>query len=340
MGNVIQATSQISSMGVTRSSSTTTPDLSGYLTVSQANQTYYTKPDSDTRYYTKDQSDSQYLTPTTGDVRYYTKQQSDSRYLTSSLGDSRYALASSALQLDNPSSITPSIPLGSGISNPAKSPTVLFATRPNLIDGYYWYFAGLTDYQYINGVKQYDPMFSPVRLYTRFNMVDGKHWVRVFSAPSVNPANPVSVNPTENFVGYNIPMVGFLMQQQNGSNQNYSYLPGSVARPFNFITTSNVQTLSVGGNKPGFKISVGAAMGHGFYISSWTSSFTVGSIASMQANGPTVGSCIGTTQLPSVSAGTGGRFPNVMVWGIGNSTTTPTYTLSEPGTVWETWITW
>ncbi len=330
MGNVIQATSQLSTMG-NITGSTTAPDLSSYLTYAQANQDYYTKSQSDSQYLTSTAGDTRYLTPASGDARYYTKQ----------LSDARYALATSALQLDNPQSITPSIPLGSSISYPAKSPTELLGNRPNLPDGYYWYFAGFSDYQYINGIKQYDPMFSPVRLYTRFNMVDGKNWVRVFSAPCINPANVVYTSPIENYVGYNIPMRGFLMQQSDGTNRNYSYIATTAARPFNYMNNYQ-QVLSVGGNKPGFKICVGSANGHGFYISTWTSPSSIGGVASMNTSGPSFGSCLSPTTLlmGGVPAPSNGRFPDMMVWGTGNSTTSPTYTLLAPGTVVESWITW
>jgi hypothetical protein len=193
----------------------------------------------------------------------------------------------------NLSSIS-SLSLGRNL-HPA-SPSEL--SRQNVTqDGFYWYLAPV--------------MSQSVNLFTRFNWIDGRAWVRVFSSPAGSP-------PTTNAIGLNIPWTGFLIQQSNGTNQTYSYMTET-----QLFNTRNNTTVSTGGNKSGFRFFIGLPGGHGFYNTSqlpcnWAS----GAIGSVGAG----------------FDGTCGTFPDNIKWGIGTSSTI--YNLSPAGTVWETWITW
>ena len=186
-------------------------------------------------------------------------------------------------------------------------PTPIYSNPQSVVN------AGITT----NGFYLYrtGSMTSPVFLYTVFNMVDNKHWCLVFSSPYGSTA-------TVNEIGKNIPFTGFLIQQQGGTNRSYSYF--SSQQLFN---TRSDTTLTTGGNKPGFRVYIGQAGGHGFYNTS-----------QLVCNWPNNNGAVGAGWSNVTYTGCG-NFPNNIRWGIGTSTTSAAYSLAT-NTTWETWITW
>lgn len=178
-------------------------------------------------------------------------------------------------------------------STPASSPQQI--QNIGLLNGYYWYKS--------------QSMTSAIQLYTYTNMTDGKPWVRVFSSPFAS-------NATLNYVGYNIPWKGFLIQRDVQDYRYYSYF--SSYQTFN---TRSDTTTTTGGNISGYRVFIGNAGGHGFYNTS-------------QAP------CSWSNAGGSVGAGydgTCGSWPNGLRWGVGQSGTAQ-YTMVS-GT-WETWLWW
>jgi hypothetical protein len=180
-------------------------------------------------------------------------------------------------------------------SNPANSPTDLKAAGPPP-NGFYWYQSG--------------SMTAAVSLYTDFDLVDSKAWVRVFSSPYNSTA-------TVNEVGKSIPWNGFLIQRNDAGLRGYTYFGSNQL----FNTRSSTDT-STGGNRSGMRVFIGAAGGHGIY-----------STAQNPCNWPDGVNAIGA----GWNGSTCGSFPDGLLWGTGQSGN-PVY-LNASGT-WETWITW
>ena len=230
-----------------------------------------------------------------GDLsNYLTYAQANNVYFTQTEANRRFLSRSDPL-LSN----LPNINVGQVIHSIGPSQLASLGIRQ---DGFYWYLT--------------PRMTQTVNLFTRFNWVDGRSWVRVFSSP-------MGSLPTVNMIGMNIPWNGFLIQQSNGANQAYSYINTTSGTPL-FNVRSDT-TLTTGGNKPGFRVYIGQAGGHGFYnttqgVCSWNNS--AGAVGSGWISDG--GSC--------------GTFPSNIRWGMGQTSTA--YTLSPAGTVWETWITW
>jgi hypothetical protein len=185
-------------------------------------------------------------------------------------------------------------------SNPALSPQEL--QDKGYPDGMYWY-------------KMPD-MEESVKLMTKMKSSDNKPWVRVFSSKYETP-------PTENFIGKNIPFKGFKIQTADELTQGYTYFD-----TYQFFKERDSKNLSTGGNRPGSRVYIGKAGGHGIYTASQEI-----------CNWPYPGTgAIGSGWMPDTECGT---FPDKLKWGTGtNSTSSSAYTLSSPNTVWETWLWW
>lgn len=152
-------------------------------------------------------------------------------------------------------------------------------------------------------------MAQAVSLYTRFNMVDSRPWVRVFSSPFASTA---TVNETNK----NIPWKGFLIQRDGNDYRNYSYFSSNQL----FNTRQDNSTAS-GGNKGGYRIFIAYNGGHGFY-----------NTGQQPCNWQDSNGAVGAGY-----DGSCGTFPDSTRWGTGNSGT-PNYTMV--GGTWETWIWW
>jgi hypothetical protein len=186
---------------------------------------------------------------------------------------------------------------GSAYSSPQQLSDDAEADNITLVDGTYTYFIPGTN--------------DTVDLYTAFNYVDSKPWVKVFSSPYGSTA-------TLNHVDIGLNFKGFMIQQTNGSDRAYSYFSTSKA----FATRNTTGETTTGGNKSGYRVFIGYAGGHGFYNTS-------------QAT------CSWSTSEGAVGAGFNGScgsFPNGLRWGLGNSGT-PHYTMRTSST-FETWIWW
>lgn len=147
-----------------------------------------------------------------------------------------------------------------------------------------------------------------VNLYYSANLEDSKGWVRVFSSPFRGTA-------TVNFVGFDIPWKGILVQRNDNSFRGYTYF--SNAQLYNERTSTATST---GGNKSGYRIYIGRSGGHGIYNTSQNP-------CSWQNASGAIGAGYN---------GTCGDFPNDLVWGTGDGD--PFYA-NTSGT-WEHWIWW
>ena len=186
---------------------------------------------------------------------------------------------------------------GSAWDSPDQLQTAFTNENISLVDGYYTYRIPNT--------------LSSVDLYTAFNYVDSKPWVKVFSSPFASTA-------TLNHVDIGLNFKGFMLQQPNGADRVYSYFSTSKA----FATRNTTGETTTGGNRSGYRVFIGYAGGHGFYNTSQATCNWGDSAGAVGAGYD--GSC--------------GSFPNGLRWGIGNSGT-PHYTMRTSST-FETWIWW
>ena len=185
---------------------------------------------------------------------------------------------------------------GSAYSSPQQLSDDAEADNITLVDGTYTYFIPGTN--------------DTVDLYTAFNYVDSKPWVKVFSSPFASTA-------TLNHVNIGLNFKGFMLQQPNGADRVYSYFSTSKA----FATRNTTGETTTGGNRSGYRVFIGYAGGHGFYNTSQATCNWSNSTGAVGAGWD--GSC--------------GSFPNGLRWGIGSGTAN--YTMRSSST-FETWIWW
>lgn len=189
---------------------------------------------------------------------------------------------------------------GTSKTIPAKSPDEISSL--GYPDGFYWY-------QPVGST-------SPVRLFTRFNMIDNKAWCLGVSIQTPNIV-------LENNLNLNIPFKGILFQNVRFVDRgDGTYLPGvtnvaysyfSTAQPFNKRVDLN--TTTSGGNRSGFVVNLGGSATHGFYRKT--------SVVCSSLN----------SDLASF-----GPSPNLWVWKGNHPTTSLETVLSSY--LWQTWIWW
>lgn len=209
-------------------------------------------------------------------------------------------------------------------SIPALSPQQL-QSMGYTVDGFYWYQTPASG------------MTTPVRLYTRFNMVDGRAWCLAMSTIT---SKWTMLNHANNPAGQILPFRGLFIQDFDysqgvpvftpPSNGFWSYLPAN--RNFtNAVNgqTASTSTLTSGGNRPGMRVYINGAGAHGFY--------TTNQLPCNWGLDTTNAYGAGWTS----TLGCGGGDPSSWTWGRGQAGNN-NYNIGAAiaNRLWQTWICW